>query len=236
MSTYLELAQRVRQECRLAGTGPAAVTGQVGELADIVHWTSQAYVEIQNRHSGKWRFLRRTFTLPVSSGDDTYEYGDATDDDLGGPIARFSAWRFNDRLDPPKIYLTSGGVGGQRWLIWTPWEAFKRVYKIANQSTGAPVHITIDPQDRIVVGPTPNDSYTITGDFYRSAQVLAADSDEPEMPSQFHDLIVYRAMRKYAFAESAQEILERAEMEGKPLMRQLDNNQGPGMKLAGPFA
>ena len=235
MSTYLQLCQDVRRECGIPGTGPTSVSGNTGELDRVVNWVEQAYREVQNRHNN-WRFLRKGFTLTTVASDDTYAYGDVTDDATAAAITRFSDWRIEDLKDPPKIYLQSAGSGTQRWMTYTPWEYFKSIYKIGTQNTGAPVHITFDPNDNIVLGPSPDAVYIITGDYYRSAQVLAADSDTPEMPSQYHDLIVYKAMEKYGFYEAAQEFLAKGEREARRVMRQLELNQLPKIRLGRPLA
>lgn len=235
MATYLSLCQDLARECDLGST-PGAVTGNVGELANVVRWIADAYMDIQNRHGGRWRWLRHEFTLSTTASDDTYTYGDCTDVTSASAITRFKAWRLNDRFDPPKIYLTSAGAGTQTWMIWTPWESFKTIYKIGTQNDGYPVHITVDPQDQIVIGPSPNDAYTIQGDFYRSPQVLAADADEPEMPSHFHNLIWRYALENYGFQQLANEVLARHERQMRRTMRQLEAEQLPKLRKAGALA
>lgn len=238
MSTFLELAQQLRAEVDIAGTGPTAVTAQTGDNADLVRWITQAYRDIQLRHATRWRWLRRGFTFNTVASTSQYAYTAVTDVDAGTAIARFRAWRLDDPEDPPKIYLTSGGISGQRWLLYAPWEWFKMVYKIGSNNTqeGAPAHIAVDPQNNLHLGPIPNDTYTVTGDFHRSAQVLAANDDEPEMPEDFHDLIVYEAMKKYGYKAVAQEQLARAAAEGRRMMRQLERDQLDRISLAGPLA
>lgn len=233
---FLDLCQATARECKVAGgdTVPTAVTGQTGELDSIVNWVKDSWIEIQNRPN--WRWGRHGFTVNTVEDDDTYAYGDVTDTTTSAVITRLSHWRLNDPRDPPKIYLTSAGVGTQNWMIWVPWEDFKSVYRIGTQNSGYPAHIAIDPQNNIVIGPKPNGIYTITGDYQRSAQTLAADDDTPEMPSQYHMLIVYEAMQRYGYTESAPEVLARGEKYAGILMRQLQNNQLPGFRLAGPLA
>ena len=55
---YLELCRRARRECGIAGaeTDPTAVTSQVGEYRRLVDWVSEAWTEIQGRHTD-WRWL-----------------------------------------------------------------------------------------------------------------------------------------------------------------------------------
>lgn len=232
---YLELAQKLRQECEIPGTGPSAVTGQLGQLKRVVDWTKDAYRDIQIRYPN-WRWMRKPFTFNTVADDDTYEYGDVTDVEAGVAIARFSRWRVDDPCDPPLAYLQSGGVGGQYRLVFMPWDYFKQVYKIGTQNASSPIHITVDPANRLLIGPKPNGVYVVTGDFQRGAQILAANDDTPEMPSDYHELIVYWAMRKYGANTVAQEILARANTEGVSMMRNLEINQLPAVGMAEPLA
>ena len=103
-------------------------------------------------------------------------------------------------------------------------------------NTGYPIHITVDSLDRILVGPIPNDIYTIQGDYWLSGQVLAVDADLPDMPADFHDLVVWYAMEHYGYHQLAPEVIERAMKFSRRMMRQLEINQLPRMKVAGALA
>ena len=232
---FLQLSQKLRQEAEIPGTGPSAVTGQVGQLKRLVDWTADAWLDIQNRHQN-WRWMRKGFTVNTVLDDDSYAYGDVTDVDTAAPIARFSRWLVNDPNDPALCYLQSGGVGGQYRLIWTPWNYFKQIYKIGTQTNGSPAHITVDHANNLVIGPKPNGVYVVTGDFQRGAQILAVDGDIPDMPTDYHNLVVYWAMLKYGANSVASEIFARASSEGTRMMRSLELNQLPEIEMPGPLA
>jgi hypothetical protein len=235
MSTYLELSQFCRQECSIPGIGPSGVAGQIGVLGKIVKWVKDGYVDIQNRHDD-WRWMRVGFTVDTTISDSTYAFGDCIDVETGVAIARFKRWWANDLYYPFKCYLTSGGVGGEYRLNYLPWNDFRQLYNIGTQTDGQPSHISIDNQDRFVLGPAPNAVYTVTGDFQRGVQVLAADEDVPDMPASFHDLIVYYGMEKYGADSIAIEVYQRAKTEGKRMLRALERNQLPEFVMAEPMA
>lgn len=235
MSTFLQLCQDTRRECGISGTGPTAVTGQTGELERVVQWVNQAWLEIQNRYED-WRWMRVPFTLNTAADDDEYASGDATDDLTSAAITRFSKWRVNEYDNPPYIHLQSAGAATQTWLTFIDWNSFKWLYRRGTQNSGYPSHVSVDPQNNLVLGLKPNDVYVVTGDYQRSAQVLAADGDIPEMPTQFHDLITWMAAEKYGYHESAVEIVSKARRYGGALLRQLEANQLPDMPTAGPLA
>lgn len=227
---YLQLAQRLRQELDLSGTGPEAVTGQTGQLQNVVTWTDAAWQAIQNMHGGRWRWLRGTFTLATVADDDTYAYGDATDDSTGSAIMRFNAWRLSDRLNPPKIYLASAGVGTQKWLRYIGWDRFNAIYKIGSPASGYPSHITVDPNDNLVLGPKPNGIYTVQGEFWRGPQTLSANADEPECPSQFHLAIVWYALKYYGYQQASPEALAQADAMLDDTLGPLELNQAEAMR------
>ena len=223
---FLEIVQKTSRECQIPGVGPSAVTSQTGEALQLVDWVYDAWLEIQNRHVN-WRWMRSTFFFNTVADQQEYAFTDCTDEVTTNTIDRFARWWITSIEDPAKIYLLATGVGGQHWLSPSPWDAFKAVYKIGSQNSSLPAHVAITPADKIALGPAPNDIYRVIGDYQKSPQLLAADGDTPDMPSQYHNLIVYRAMEKYAYFESAAEILARAEKEGNRLMRQVENNQLP---------
>lgn len=231
MTTFLNLCKSLAQECSIAGS-PTSVESQTGELKQVVDWIVQSYIEIQNR--GQWRWLKREFQLSTVAGTDRYAFSSATD--AGNPIDRFTAWYVHDLEDPARIYKTSDGVGGETYLHWLELEWFRGIHKIGTQNNQRPLHVTVDNQDNLLLGPKPDDVYTVTGWYWRGPQVLAEDGEVPEMPLQYHQLIVYHAMEHYAFKYVAQEHLEHARTLGRRMLRNLEKTQGPKINLAGPMA
>lgn len=226
MSTYLELCSDLRQESTDSGSGPTAVTGQSGELARFVKWVKDAWTELQNEHDD-WRWMQKYFSVSTVSGTGAYAY-DATgltDTVSLAAITRFSRW--HTKPHDFKCYLSSGGVGGEYFLQWMNWEDFKLLYRKGTQTNGRPVHVSVDETNKFVLGPIPNAVYVVSGGYTIGPQILAANSDTPEMPSRFHSLIVYRAMIKYGFNSVAPEALQRASIEGGRLHSALVRDQRP---------
>ena len=65
---------------------------------------------------------------------------------------------------------------------------------------------------------------------------VAADADTPALPSNFHMLIVFRAMYYYGGYESASEVYQRGEFEFKRLMERLNIDQLPTIVSGPPLA
>jgi hypothetical protein len=233
MATVLKLCQDAARECGIAGTGPTTTVDQTGELADIIRWLSNYYVELQSQMGGTWRFLEHGFTLPTVADQQAYVYTEATDTTSAAAIDRLGRWYLDPVRHRPRCYLTSSGVSGEYRLNYISYEEFAELYFVGTPATGQPSHVCVDPQDQILIGPTPDDVYTITGRYFRGPQVLAAnnlladDTEVPELPAQFHQLLVYGAMDKYAGYQSAPEIKTRMRDERRILLGNFRNHQTP---------
>ena len=226
MSTYLQLAVLLRQKALDSGTGPSGVTGQTGQLARLVQWIPDAWEEMQKEHDD-WLWMRRSFTVQTVASDGEYAYTDCTDATTSAVIARFSHW-YKDWF---QCYLTSSGVGAEYRLKWVEWDAFKSRYHFGAQNDGPPEHVSVNPARSFVLGPEPDAIYTVTGDFQLAPQVLAANGDTPEFPSEFHRLIVYEALMKYGLNSVAPEKISSAQIESRSLRSALTRQQRPKIRL-----
>lgn len=235
--TFLQLAQKLRQECEVAGVGPSAITSQTGQLKRLVDWVADGWVDLQNRH-GNWQWLRSEWSVNTVAGDDTYAGTDCTDTIASATVTRFSKFWTHDEEGYPNVkgYLQASGVGTERWLEFLPWADFRARYKIGTQNNGQPMHFTIDPRRALVIGPKPDAVYVLSGEYQKSAQTLAADADVPELPADYHDLLVFYAMQRYGANSVAQEIYVRGATESRRMLIALEANQLPAMSMAGPMA
>lgn len=229
--SFLTLCQDVRRECGISGTGPASVLNQSGELLRVVNWTAQAWTEIQNKKPN-WRWMRSQFTVNTSANVDTYAYGSCTDTNSSAVITRFKRWWDQEF----QIYLASAGSTTSHFMTFEPWSIFRHTWKVGAISASYPSTVTITPQNSFMLGAKPNDIYTVTGEYQKSAQVLAADADVPEMPSDFHQLIVYRAMRKYAGYAGAPEVWARVKQEAGEMWADLMLDQLDQFGFGDPLA
>lgn len=221
----------------MGGTGPSTIVGQSGQHLKMINWLIDAWTELQNRYEN-WRWMRSSFTVNTVASTDTYAYTACTDSKTSVTIARFARWWAHDRLNSFKAYLTSGGVSGQYRLIYLDYEAFKHIYKFGSQqsSTGQPIYVSVDDDDRFILGPNPSAIYTITGDYQRGPQTLAVDADTPDMPSRFHDLVAWYAIERYATHMVAPEILAQSRLQAGRLMGELELSQLPQFRMGGPLA
>lgn len=222
--TFLELVQRLRQECGISGTGPAAVTNQTGELRRLVDWVATSWDDIQRLHQD-WSWLKGTYSFAATPNDDRYTSADA------GIATRFKTWDRN----MARVYSSS--VNDETELMFLAYEEWRHIYRVGTQTSARPVHFSIDPASKdLLLGYKPDIAYTISGEYFKSVQTLAADGDEPEMPEEYHMAIVYKAMMKYARYNAAGEIYEDASTEYRKIRAELEARELPQMLMAGPLA
>lgn len=235
----LQLCQKLTMKAGIGagdGSQPASTISQTGELARVVGWIDDAWSQIQTE-SNHWRWMRSRFSVNTVASTQAYAPTACTDTVSSAAItaARFRSWLLEDRYSPPWVYLTSDGVSGRRKLVWCPWEYFNYLYNITNMQSGPPVHISVDPQNNIVFGPTPDDIYTVGGEYQRGSQVMTADGDIPEMPAEYHMLIVSYAQKLYGLFEGAPEQIS-AGIEGIRLLKSsLNNSQLPVYRAGSPL-
>lgn len=236
--TLLELVQSAHYEAKQPGSPPSTTAGQTGRAADFVRWVIEAYNDIQREKDGRWKWLRGSFYVDTVADTASYAYGDCTDVDAAAAISRFRAWDLDER-EPPLIYLSSDGASTERELVIQDWPRFRYLYVRATHDSAYPGDVSVDAADNLYLGPTPDDVYRVTGNYWKSNQTLADDADTPEMPSDYHMLIPYRALLKYGYNAVAQEVLARIQVEGADLYEALKLNQAYSrfsLSVAGPLA
>ncbi len=217
--TYLELCKRLWQEVGDTGSGkPATTIGQVGEMKRICSWVSQAWVEIQE-YRADWDWMRKSMSFTTTAAKNSYS---PTTDIL---LTDFASWR-NDSF---RIYQTAGGVGNEILLQQYDYNSFRDYYLLGARSItqGRPVALAAAANKDLYLGLVPDQSYTVTGEYYTLPTTLALDADTPTMPSRFHMAIVYKAMMAYASFEAAPEVYQQGSNQYTAMLSRLEMDQTP---------
>jgi hypothetical protein len=226
MSTFLELCQDLREQAGISGSGPTAVTGQTGEMLRVVNWINKAYQKIQNMDTN-WNFLRADFSFQTIASTSTYTTTAVNLTDHG-------SWK----VDSLRCYLTSAGATDEQWLVYYPWEEFRDIYQFGGlrTSSGRPISFSVKPDQSLIFYPVPDAVYTVVGEYFKKPQEMAANSDEPLIPSQYQDVIMWRALMYYATYESAPELYAEGQAEYRRLMAEMRVRELPPMSMGGPLA
>lgn len=223
--TFLELVARTRELAGIAGTGPTTVVGQTGELLRLVHWVDRSWTDIQNLHKS-WNFLIEdlSFTTTAAQGDYTLTQMGATD------------MRTLD-VDSLRCEVTATGISNRQYMEHWDWKAFRDVYRYTDLTQGRPIRFAVDPKNKsLCLASVPDTSgYTITGRYWSKPVSLTLDADVPAIPDEYHMLIVYWALSKYAGFEAAMEVKQEAAENKSRLLAALEADQLPEMDVEGSF-
>ena len=221
---YLTLCKRLRLEAGISGTGPAAVAGQTGEMLRVVEWIAAAYEDVQTAHA-TWRFLREDFSFPTIA--DTQEYTPAA-----ASITDLASWIRQDM----RLYLTS--AADEQFLQDMPWDDFRiaAMYGSNRLVTGRPILASIKPNNSLMLWQTPDDVYTVLGEYYTVPDVMALDADIPIIPARFHLAIVWKALMYYGAYTAADEKYAHGKNQYSRQMRALENDQLERIRYGEPLA
>ena len=232
---FLELCQAVARESGTVGNlgEPSSVESQTGRLARIVHWTRDAYSRIQ-LESADWRWMRATLSGgEVITGARTVSAGA-----LG--LTRFRRWVYRSNRAPSGITLYDNDIGrsDEGHLLFEPWESFYDTYMVGGQAetTGKPVVGSVSPARELAFYPLPDKAYRVSCQYQKSAQSLAANTETPEMPEDYHMAIVYRALTLMLEYDEAFAQIAYFGNEYSSIMDKLREEQLPRVTLAGPLA
>lgn len=217
---FLTICQRLRQEAGISGPDPSptAVTGQTGELGRVVDWAADANNNINNAHA-TWRFLRTDFSKSITSGTQAYSPSDWS-------ITDHATWRTHHADETCAIRIYSS-VADESQLYFHPWDEFREIYIFGSRrnATGRPTYVSVKPDESLIFWPTPNATFTVNGERYREAPILAANSDTPEFPARFYMIAVWKALLDYAGWAAADERYVHASSRYTALIRKLEMDQ-----------
>lgn len=179
---FIQLARMARKRVGLQGTGPSSVS-TTGYDAALVAYVQDAWADIQNERN-QWRWMRSEASFMTSSGNGEYLLGS-----IFSPGYRFNRWHKD----------TCYTLYNSKWTKVRFVEYDKFIELTQNQTEEGKVsYYTIRPQDSALLFNTPDAPYSIKIDYQKSLQELVSDADVPELPDQFHRLIIYGAVMNYS--------------------------------------
>lgn len=235
MSTFLQLCQDVARESGTVPTigQPVTTSNQDGRLLRVINWTRDAYKDIQRKRRD-WRWLFADFSGQTISGTRSYDSAALS------ISSRFSRWVHQGEGgdNPFTIYKTSEGQDTEGFLHFMEWDDFRRIALVGSEATrtGPPIYISEGTNRKLYLHPIPDAAYTVRGRYYKSPQILSADGNTPEMPEEFHEAIMWRALMRMAQFDEAMEQLPIFTKEYMRLYEDLVQHQTPMFMRAEPLA
>jgi hypothetical protein len=222
--TFLQLAAHLSQECGVSTVGPTTVVSQVGQYKELVDWIAQADEEVQQERND-WRFMVGNFSIDTVAGTSGYL--------PAAFVTPVTNWR-DVRENTVNIY--SGTTANQSRLRRVDYQTWYDLYNTGAQTNSRPIVYTIGNDMSMVLGPLPDAVYRVSGEYQKSVSTLAADSDTPIYPSEFHMLPVYLAMTKYGRQYAASEVYSEGNRLYMKMMARMRRTQAQEVSLGGPLA
>lgn len=226
---YLELINRTRVECGVSGASTPLITAQglTGESARVANWVNSAWVDVQTAKED-WQWMREPVQFNTVTQQQIYTPTEA------GVGATFGNWK----RDSFRCSSVGQNYADEQLMNYMDYNTYRNLYEYGNMRTtyARPVVVSITPGKNLGFGSIPDQPYVITGEYYHQPTNLSADTDEPDIPSRFQLIIVYRAMMFYAGYEAAPEVFQRGEFEFRRLMNRLDIDQLPTLVSGPPLA
>lgn len=196
--TRLELAQELVMLTGIAGSGPTTTISQAGGMGKAVKYIDMAHEEVQSMYTD-WDFLWSSNTITTVAAQATYD----GESDLG-------VWDTNTGIMYDNAPLTV--------IDW-------KDYRPSAAVTGEPEAVVIQPDNKLLVLPTPSAAYTISYNYYKAPTVLTLDSSEPLIPARFQRVIIGRALMLYGNFELAEEIKLQGQEIYQQYLQALKDNQ-----------
>jgi hypothetical protein len=221
--TFLELANRLLSEADISGSGLITTVNQKGEYKQAVDYINTAYQDIQNLHSN-WNFLRKD--IAFNTIENVNNYFDTSID-----LSDYGSWS----LDTMRVYLTSSSAANEVHMTPVEWDDFRDMFLFgaSRSQVGMPIYICEKPDNSLILYPTPNDIYTVNGEYYREPFTLVLDIDKPAFPTRFHMVIVWRALMYFATQLNAQELYAIGNVEYRKLLLKLEQFDLPPHTVSG---
>ena len=193
--TFLDIVRRVAE--RSGTADPRSISsalGAQGRIGTIANLVQDAWTQIQTRF-GPWRFLIadlpdtailtagvRAHTRQALLGDAAGTWADWIPGDATGTVP-LSVWP----ADPEQRVR-------ERPLTVVDHRGYRQSYEFgpyaASPTLQQPSIVAVDPHDRLVFWPVPDQDYRIRGTYRRTPQVFTADSEEPIILPQHHQTLV----------------------------------------------
>lgn len=232
----LALVNSAIVNCGVSGGPLTSTAGLTGSLARVAGWIDDSWNELQTIHDD-WDWMRSSNLLGLgasfvpTAGQYTVPLGILAGQ-VGIAVDSFGKW---DR-ETFRCYTTASGTSNEQFLDDIPFDAWRNSYMLGAMRSvqTRPVAVAVGPDQSVNLGPPSNGLYTITADFWIAPTVMSSDTNSPTgLPLRYHMLIVYKTMQKYAYYESAPEVLSRADKEYVPLFAKLEDARLPQIAFAG---
>lgn len=222
--TFLQLVVDLRRQCGVSGADPTTTVGLSGEMLRLANYINEAYMEILNAHRD-WEFLKQDVEYLCAAGQQSYTTVEMQ-------IVSFGSIKH----DSFTISSASSDADEQP-LPFMDYDDFRTLYMYGptRSSQNRPCCFTLDGQQNMLLGQTPDSQYRIRGIGYACPTEFAADTDIPAFPGKYWHVIVHKAMMLYGQYEAAPEVYNRGLESFNKSNARLCAEQLPNLEWGGPL-
>lgn len=230
---FLEICKKVASDSGTVAGVPnfTTIAGATGRVAQVIGWTSDAWVDIQNERND-WLWMRRVFDKALLADTNTYTAA-------GLAIPRVSRW-LQDRLGYQTFSIYDPAIGrkDEGKISYITYDRWRDIYDSGVHDKSRPSHWSVSPTNELLFGPTPDKVYNVRGEYRLKPQVLTADADVPEMPEEYHRLIVGETLKIMSRSDEAFNALASMAPQYERLRNPLVREQTPDIDMwaSGPAA
>lgn len=211
----LQLAQRLRQESGISGTGPVTSAGATGQTKELFDRIDEAWIDIQTMSHWDWMWERATIVLPA---------GQSVTAATGVPASRYV-------IDSMKAAPNPGR------LAYSNWRQFSDIFEDVGYGEGTPTVWSVRPDTAIVVNSiAPAGDVQLSVERYANPVPFTQDTDVPALPVQYHMAIVWLALLRIAAFDEASSRYATANREYNLIMQRLAAEHGPSFEMGEPLA
>lgn len=209
MATFLEIVNRVRSDAGVATSDLSTLqSGLSDESTRFKNWVSREWERVQTTRPD-WQFLRQTAQFTATANQQLY-----TPAQVGAAATpSFTASQFANWVRKSFRFYSDASYADEMLAAFMDWDTFRNVYVYGNMRSNAsrPVVFTIAPDKSLGLGMLPDAAWKVVFEYYTKPVTLSADADVPAMPTEYHDLITARALKRYGIFMSAPEVISDAQ-------------------------
>jgi hypothetical protein len=192
---FLALAQAYYRESGESFDAPASAAGASGYDGLMAGHINQAWLDIQ--HEARcWNWQWEPFTLDLTTVDRDYDLTDSN----GATVHGLRLVRSSLTIAP------SSDTTAKQDLPLLAYQKFRAREKVRRTpAAGRPNYAAVLPSGKLRIERLCDVTHRIEGELFRNPWEMTANNDEPDMPADYHWLIVYRALKEYGRYEAAAE-------------------------------
>jgi hypothetical protein len=232
--TFLELCQKTGTDSGLISYQniPTTVTGATGRWAGHRQLHRAGLVRHSAKRGPTGSFLRASFSHALVIGQASY-----TPVELGiaERFARFAVDAPAAGYQPMHCYDPAIGLADDASLYQISPECWSMIYGRGPQTPTKPTEYAL-ANGKLYVGSKPDKAYVLAATTWKAPQILVADSDVPDLPDHFHDIIAWKAIMKISGKDGAFADRLVAQGEYSTMYRQLVAEQTRPITLADSLA